>query len=256
VPRRKTELDIASLATGLLAPGTFFEALTHSLELHILSSMGKVSETKLESFGIRLYTVALDISQIAKRLALAELAEQPIRSGRLRCSRARKAIGHSLDQLRKAESISKEMIDKDGLLPECINFQPARRELEDLEKTIRDLESTTAALIHPNLRKEDSGAKSEKILAENAPVKLYHPDFKVTPGSQQLLYHAVETLDDEIEKFTHGKVRAGLVNTFISEFLKFAFDWTVTVENMNTIRNRNRERKKLALTSSILPTPQ
>jgi hypothetical protein len=250
VPRRKTELEIASLAQSRLAPETFFDALTPSLELHILPSMGKVSETKLESFGVRLYTVALHISQILQDLDLARDAEQPIRSGRLRCSRARAAIGHSLKYLRKAESISKTMIDRDGLTPAWLNFQPAQQALERLKKRIGDLESTNAALIHPSLRKRGK----EESLARETPYNLHHPEFKVTPGSQEVMHRAVEMLDDEIQEFTRGKVKAGHVNNFIKEFLEFAFDWTVDVANVKTIRHRYHESKLPAPTSSILAT--
>ena len=135
--------------------------------------------------------------------------------------------------------------------PEVADFQPARKALERLKTTFSDLESTAAALIHPNLRKS-----SEKSLANQTPYTLSHPQFKPTPRSQQVMHRAVEMLDDEIQKFTLGKVKAGSVHKFICEFLK-ALGWTrVHVANVKTIRTRYYERKRLAETADSSDTQE
>lgn len=144
--------------------------------------------------------------------------------------------------LRKAESIGKEMIDKDGLRPGWIQFRRAQKELELLERTLGDLESLNAALIHPSLRKA-----SEKHLADKMPHGLHHPAVKVTPRSSKVIHRTVEMLSDEIEKFTGGKVNAGPINKFISDFLKSVFNWTMDTANVKTIRKRYRDRKLDAL---------
>src|ERR1035441_6167850 len=71
-----------------------------------------------------------------------------------------------------------------------VNFQPARKALERLEERIGYLESLTAALIHPNL-----WTKDEEKLAKQTPHELFHPPFKATPGSQELMHRAVEMVD-------------------------------------------------------------
>jgi hypothetical protein len=68
------------------------------------------------------------------------------------------------------------------LRPGVADFQPARKALERLETTFRNLESTAAALLHPNLRKS-----SEKSLANRTPYRLSHPELKPTPGSQDVM---------------------------------------------------------------------
>jgi hypothetical protein len=225
---------------GHLLPERFPDDLTASLA-HILSLMGAVSTTELVSFENRLRDIADYVSKIKDRLASERDAELDLRMSRVRSGRARKKIQHSLKFLRDAELIRSDM---EELGPGVVDFQPARKALERLETTFSNLESTAAALIHPNLRKSD-----EKSIANRTPYTLSHPEFKPTPESQKVMHRAVEMLDDEILKFTRGKVKAGSVHVheFIREFLK-VLGWKVDVANVKTIRARYYERKRLAET--------
>ena len=133
--------------------------------------------------------------------------------------------------------------------PGWLNFQPALKALERLEKRIGYLERLSAAQIHPSLRTKD-----EEKLAKQMPRELFHPPFKATPGSQELMHRAVEMVGDEIQTFTRGKVPAGQVNKFIAEFLLNFFDWKLDVANVKTIRARYHEQKRAAATPGTSPT--
>ena len=238
VPTMKKEIEPASAGQSLELPDDFFGNLSASLAMHILPEMGGVRVKKVERFAERLLGLALRVLDLQNRLDLERAAESDVRELRVRCGRAKAAVGHSLKYLRKAESIGKEMIDKDGLCPGVIDFQPAQKKLERLERKIGYFESLNAALIHPSLRKN-----SEKRLADKMPHGLYHPDVKATPGSSKVIHRTVEMLSDEIEKFTGGKVNAGPINKFICAFLKSVFNWRVDAANVKTIRKRYSDRK-------------
>jgi hypothetical protein len=224
-----------------------FPDLTGSL-VHILSEMGEVRITRLVKFENRLHDIAEHVSKLKDHLALERAAEPDLRMSRVRSGRARKKIEHSLKFLHEAELIRRDMKE---LRPEVADFRPARRALERLKTTFSDLESTAAALLHPDLRKSN-----EKSLANQSPYRLSHPELKPTPGSKKLMHIAVEILDDEIQKFTRGKVKAGPVHEFICDFVK-ALGWTkVNVANVKTIRARYYERKRLAETADSFDTHQ
>jgi hypothetical protein len=225
----------------------FPDNLTGSLASHILSEMGGVRRTKLDRFANRLYDIAEHVSKLKSHLAFEREAESDLRMSRVRSGRAKKKIQHSLKFLHDAELIRDDMKE---LRPGVADFQPARKALERLETTFRNLESTAAALLNPNLRKS-----SEKSLANQTPYRLSHSELKPTPGSQQVMHVAVEILDDEIQKFTNGKVKAGSVNEFICEFLK-VLGWTVSVANVKTIRARYYERKRLVETADSSDTQE
>jgi hypothetical protein len=244
-------------------PVEFYGKLTVSLVEHIVCVMGEVRVARFQRFADRLCNIALLARDFEDRMKLDMKAKKPLRASRVRCGRAKAAIEHSLDFLQKAEAIGKKMIDKDGLLPGWLNFEQSKRALEQIKKRIRVLESTSAALIHPRLRKRGD----EQNLAKETPYKLTHLDFKPTPKSHNLLYWVVEMLDDQIQKFTGGKVPPDHVNKFIAEFLdalrllglKLRADAAPDADPVSTvrvIRNRNRNRKRMADRSNISSTQQ
>jgi hypothetical protein len=192
-------------------------------------------------FANNLYATALYVQMQQDHLDLDRKAKGEIRRARVRAGRARAAIENSLDCLEKAKAIGRDMVENDGLRPGSLNFEPSKKALERIKKTIIDLEAMTAALIHPGLRTGE-----EERLAEKTPRKLNHPPFKATPGSEELMHRAVEMLDDDVQNFTDGRVPTGRVNRFISEFLETFFGWTVHVKNVKTIRARYRESKQSA----------
>jgi hypothetical protein len=246
--KKKTEnlIQTISASNAALAPEKFFSILRRGLQLRILPVMGEVRDTHQVRFARNLYAIALHIQAQRDHLDLDRKAKREIRESRQKSGRTKAAIENSLESLRKAERIGSEIKD---LKPGWLNFQPARKALERLEKRISYLESLTAALIHPNLRTDD-----EERLVKETPQKLFHPPFKATPGSQELMHRAVEMVDDEIQTFTRGKVRAGQVNKFIAEFLDNFLGWTVAVANVKTIRARYHEQKRAVATPGISPT--
>jgi hypothetical protein len=246
--KKKTEnlIQTISASNAALAPEKFFSILGRGLQLRILPVMGEVRDAQQVRFARNLYAIALHIQAQRDHLDLDRKAEREIRESRLKSGRAKAAIENSLEFLRKAERIGSGMNE---LKPGWLNFQPARKALERLEERIGYLESLTAALIHPNL-----WTKDEEKLAKQTPHELFHPPFKATPGSQELMHRAVEMVDDEIQNFTRGKVPAGQVNKFIAEFLDNFLGWTVEVANVKTIRARYHEQKRAAATPGISPT--
>ena len=242
----KSGEQTSSLDNGHQLPEDFRHNLTASLAQHILPQMGGVRVTKVARFANSLEAIAESISKFEENLALEREAEREVRMSRVRSGRAKRKIEHSLKFLDDAEVIGMNMKE---LRPGFLNFQPARKALEQLEKKFSDLESTGAALIHPDLRKA-----SEKSLATRTPYRLSHPEFKPTPKSQKLMHRAVEMLDDEIQKFTSGKVPPRHVNKFIAEFLHSLGRGTVDVANVKTIRARYHERKRSAETADVSGT--
>jgi hypothetical protein len=216
-----------------LDPKTFYGNLNESLVEHILSQMGKVPRGKLEKFGNQLLVIAHYISKMKERLDFEREAEKAIRASRVNLGRVKRKIQHSIEYLRQAEETAKGMQE---LRPDLRSLEPARKALERVEKRFTDLEASAAALIHPNLRKRGEGG-----LADKTPYKLQHPKFKPTPGSQQVLHSAVDMLDDEIQRFTRGKVPPHHVNEFIVEFLKL-LEWNTSSANVKTIRFRRRRK--------------
>ena len=151
----------------------------------------------------------------------------------MRYGRVKTKIKHSIEYLHQAEKVATHM---EELQPDLRNFGHARKALECLEQNFKNLEATAAALIHPGLRESGEGS-----LAGNTPYTLQHPEFKPTPGSQQVLHRAVELVDDEIQKFTRGKVPSNDVNEFIVEFLQF-LKWNTSAANVKTIRFRHQQK--------------
>jgi len=227
----------------------FRETVMLSAIDHILPSMGKVRESKLEKFGDDLLRIAVYVSELRDDLAFAQGAEKPVRTTRVKLGRARRKIEHSLNYLREAEVIAIGM--KEELTPGQLDFQSAQRALESLKTKLGQLEATAAALIHPNLRRT-----GEDTLASQTPYKLTPLDLKATPGSSAVMHRAVELLDEVIEKFTRGKVPPHHVDEFISEYLN-PLGWQgVNPANVKTIRRRFRDRKaRLLAESSTSYTP-
>jgi hypothetical protein len=225
-------------------PEDFRDNVAASLAQHILPEMGGVRITKLARFANRLEGIAERVAELKDRLDLEREVEPTARKLRILSGRVRAKIDHSLTVLRKADKDFAAMKDPRGknvLRPGWLDFEPALKALERIEKRIGYLESNTAALIHPKLRTGD-----EENLAKQAPRKLTHLDVKPTPGSQKLMHRAVEVLDDEIRKFTDGKVPPGHVNDFIEDFLEYLqLGMKVDVANVKTIRARYHEHKLL-----------
>jgi len=245
VEKVKSVEKTSSSDNGHQLPEDFRDNVAASLAQYILPEMGGVRVTKLARFANSLEAIAESVSKVEENLALEREAERELRVSRVRSGRAKRKIKHSLKFLDDAEVIGMNMKE---LRPGSLNFQPAREALEQLERTFSDLESTGAALIHPDLRKA-----SEESLATRTPYRLSHPEFKPTPKSQKLMHRAVEMLDDEIQKFTRGKVPPRHVNKFIAEFLD-SLGWAVDVANVKTIRARYHEQKRSAATPGISPT--
>jgi hypothetical protein len=239
-------IQTISASNAALAQEKFFSILGRGLHLRILPAMGEVSDARQVRFAKNLYAIALHIQAQRDHLDLDRKAEREIRESRLKSGRAKAAIENSLESLRKAERIGSKMNE---LKPGWLNFQPALKALERLGKRIGHWESLAAALIHPKLRTKD-----EEKLAKKTPRELFHPPFKATPGSQELMHRVVEMVDDEMQNFTRGKVPARQVNKFIAEFLKNFFGWTVAVANVKTIRARYHEQERAAATLGIAPT--
>ncbi len=226
-----------------------------------MPAMGRVSPKRVARFADRLRNIALAARHSEDRMKRYMESKKPLRAHRVRCGRAKAAIEHSLTCLEKAEAIGKEMIEKDGLLPGWLNFEPSKEALEQIKKRVRVLESTSAALVHPRLRKRGD----EQNLAKETPYKLTHLDFKPTSKSHNLLYWVVEMLDDQIQKFTGGKVPPDHVNKFITEFLDALrllglklqddpdpdADPDAPVSTVRVIRSRNRNPSRTAESSSI-----
>jgi hypothetical protein len=238
--KKKTEnlVQTISASNAALAPEKFFSILGRGLQLRILPVMGEVRDAQQVRFARNLYAIALHIQAQRDHLDLDQKAKREIRESRQKFGRTKAAINNSLEYLRKAERIGSKMKD---LKPGWLNFQPALKALERLEKKIGYWESLTAALIHPHLRTDD-----EERLIKETPHELFHPPFKATPGSQELMHRTVEMVDDEIQTFTRDRVPAGQVNKFIAEFLDNFFGWTVTVANVKTIRTRYHEQRRAA----------
>jgi len=240
----KEPADSPVSETSSLEWEQFLANLAPSLVEHILTPMGAVRKKKLAQFQIDLFAIARYIAEMTDRMNFARGSEKEIRASRVNSGRGKIKIQHSLEFLRQAEEIAKKM---EELSPGWLKFEPARKALERLEKRFKDSEATAAALIHPGLRKG-----GEDALAERTPYKLHHPEFKPTPGSQEVLHHAVVRLDDEIQKFTQGKVMPKQVNQFIVEFLKL-LNWTTSPANVKTIRTR---QKAISESSSNPPSRQ
>jgi hypothetical protein len=238
-------------------PDEFHEKLAVSLAEHIVSQIsGGVRVTKVTEFAQRLCNIALLARDFEDRMKLDIEAVKPLREHRLRCTRAKAAIRHSLNSLGKAEAIGREMIDKDSLLPGWLDFEPSKKALERIKKRIVDLESTAAALVHPDLRKRGE----EQSLASKTPHKLTHLEFKPTEGSSNLQYWVVEVLEDQIREFAGGNVPPHDLNQFISEFLtalsSLGLNVQATVDNVRVIRTRNRNRKQMAESPSVSSSQQ
>jgi len=244
VERVKSGEKTSSSDNGHQLPEDFRGNVAASLAQHILPAMGGVRVTKLARFANRLQGVAERVAGLKDRLDLEREVEPTARKLRILFGRARAKINQSLTVLRKAEKDFAAMKDPRGknvLRPGWLDFEPALKALERIEKRIDYWESNTAALIHPKLRTRD-----EEILAKEAPVKLSHSEFKPTPQSLKLMHRAVEMLDDEIQEFTDGKVPPGHVNKFIAKFLEsLDLKMNVDVANVKTIRARYHEHKLL-----------
>ncbi len=213
----------------------FFAKITPSLAVNILRPMGWVNKKKFWSFRTQLIVIAVFARDRKVRLDLARESEIEVRRYRVHAGRARKKIAHSLEFLIEAEQIGQTLQEWPPGLP---TFDPARRALLRLEKAFAQVEATAAKLLHPTLRK-----RNEKDIASRSSRRLFHPDLKATEGSSALMHRTVEMLDDELRKFTRGKVPPKHIDKFICEFLQALFWKGASVANVKTIRQRYKDRQ-------------
>lgn len=208
----------------------FFKGLTVSLVTHLFAPMGSVRTAKVERFMSRLADIADWYREMEYQMRVLRDSANVMRMSRVKAGRGRKKIEHSLKYLQQAEALASNMEEiKSGFL----DFKPARKGLENLEKRFLALETTSAALIPQNLR-----TRREDGLAPQTPHRLTLPEFDATPKSSQVMHRTVELLDDEIGKFTGGKVPPHNINQFIVEFIGL-LGYKVEIDNVKTIRSRD-----------------
>ena len=123
--------------------------------------------------------------------------------------------------------------------PGLLRFGGAKKALNFLQKTLVELEATSAGLIHPGLRTGE-----DKRLAERTTYVLHHLELPITEGSARLQYLAIQLIDERLQTLTRDTIQPIHINKFISNFLRIAFGWTVTHANVKTIRHRIKSEKE------------
>ena len=224
------------------------EVLMNEILLDALSHKGRTHVSKLNKLITNLYNTAQLIADLEDRLWLARKSVRALRALREKYGRARRNVDNSRKLLLLAKNLLQDQVSE--LKRGWLKFSAPLRDLERLERKLSVLESTCAALIHPQPR-----TATEIQLAKKTPYKLHHPELRVSEGSADLQYLAVKLVDDELQKFTGG--RSDHANRFISEFLRISLGWTVTPSNVKTMRKRIKDKKILessTATASGKPT--
>jgi hypothetical protein len=203
----------------------------------ILADSGQVHKSKLMKAGAALDAIAQFIATLEDRLELGRKSEAYLRASRVKFGRARRSVIASRKSLLLAKDLLQDQMAE--LKRGWLKFDVPLRDLETLERKLDLLESTSAGLIHPQLRKRTT----ERDLAAKAPYKIHHPELGITEGSADLKFLAVELVDEQLQNLTGGK--SDHANRFISEFLRISLGWNVKPSYVKTLRKRIRDKKIL-----------
>jgi hypothetical protein len=216
----------------------FRDKMVSLLEKDILTDLGPVHKSKLMKVGRALETIPQVIAALEDQLELGRSSEQALRRSHQKYGRARRKVQDSLDSLLLAQDLLQDQMGSE-LKQGWLKFSRPLQDLKRLEKRLDVLESTGAALIHPQLRKKTT----ERELAKKTSYTLHHPELRITKKSADLKSLAVELVDEQLQKLTDGK--PDHANRFISKFFRISLGWNVKPSYVKTLRKRVRDNKIL-----------
>jgi predicted transcriptional regulator len=203
----------------------------------ILADSEPVHKSKLMKVGAALDAIAHLIAAYEDQLESGRDNERSLRALREKFGRARRNVENSLKSLLLAENLLQDQ--RSELKRGRLKFDALLKDLKRLKKELADLESTFAAMIHPQLRKRTTEIDS----AAKTPYKLHHLDLGITKGSADLKSLAVELVEKQLQNLTGGK--SDHADRFISEFLRISLGWDVKPSYVKTLRKRIRDKKIL-----------
>ena len=160
-----------------------------------------------------------------------------LRQSKARFHRALAHVRHSLTHLAQADKLVQTEIGL-GLNENLLNLRSPRSALLRLEKDIMKLEGMMAAMIKPDLR-----TRKEEESVPDSPRKFEHLDLPANEGSNALKSLVAASLEDELKRFTEGKVSDQAIYRFISQFLD-AIGYSETWSNVKTMLYRRRAEEE------------
>ena len=242
MPKKRTSSDLlrdlfpGTQVSRVVPISDFVDNIAQTFHKELLTKMGEVDEMAFVDLLVLMHSVAeLAAQQENQFIHARQTVHQSVqmwRKARLRYRRAGRHTARSVKALAQAESALQEEL-KD-LKRGSLNLGACRKQLDLLQRRIRELELACAKVVPPGKR-----TPAEKILAKNARGPRYFtPDVPDNKNSARTHYEIIRILDRELRKFTDGKVPSNHIDRFIVAFFSEALKQSVSEDNVKTIRLR------------------
>jgi hypothetical protein len=203
----------------------------------LVAQMGSVEKNKLKEFAGWLYELAALTRYFENTISVYRKSVPTLRQSREGYHRALIHVRHSLTHLAQADRVVRDEIAL-GLNENLLNLGSARSALLRLEKNIVKLEGMMSAMIKPDLR-----TRKEQERATASPRKFEHLDLPTNEGSNALKSLVAASLEDELKRFTEGKVSDQATYRFIAQFFG-AIGYSETWSNVKTMLYRRPAEEK------------